>query len=124
MTQGCSQDVKSQDRDETETVNPQDETRPRRSIFSKSQDRDETETFNPQDRDETRRSKKTSRDRLETETFKTKTTSLLYTPASGRVTHHLLHRLIGSDCPVQRPPGHQAPGIKVKASASRVAAKD
>ena len=43
MSQGCKQDVKSQDRDETETVNLQD-------------------------RDETRRSKKTSRDRLETET--------------------------------------------------------
>ena len=60
--QGCPQDVKLQDRDETEMLNPQE--------------RDETETFNLQDRDETRRSKKMSRDRLETETFKTKTTSL------------------------------------------------
>ena len=46
--QGCPQDVKSQDRDETETLNPQD--------------RDETETFNLQDRNETRRSKKTYQD--------------------------------------------------------------
>ena len=38
-SQGCPQDVKSQDRDETETLNPQD--------------RDETETFDLQDRDET-----------------------------------------------------------------------
>jgi len=52
VDQGCPQDVKSQDRDETETVNLQD-------------------------RDETRRFKKTSRDRLETETFKTETTSLV-----------------------------------------------
>ena len=34
--QGCPQDVKSQDRDETETF-----------LFSNSQDRDETETLNP-----------------------------------------------------------------------------
>ena len=54
------------------------ETRPRRSIFSNSQDRDDTETLNPQDRDETETFnlqdrdetfQKTSRDRLETETF-------------------------------------------------------
>jgi len=47
--QGCPQDVKSQDRDETETVNLQDRDVPffkllrlRRSIFPNSQDRDET----------------------------------------------------------------------------------
>ena len=49
--QGCPQDIKSQDRDETEMVN--------------LQDRDETQMF-----------QKTSRDHLETETFKTETTSL------------------------------------------------
>ena len=38
------------------------------------QDRDETETLNPQDRDETETFRKTSRHRLETETFKTETT--------------------------------------------------
>ena len=53
--QGCLQDVKSQDRDETESVNLQDRDV---AFFSNSQDRDETETFNLQDRDEMRRSKK------------------------------------------------------------------
>ena len=38
---------------------------------------DETVTFNLQDQDETERFQKTSRDCLETETFKTETTSLL-----------------------------------------------
>ena len=71
----CSQDQKSR--------NPRPET----DTFY-LQDRYETETLNPHDRDETeiqtletetrpRRSKKTFRDRLETETFKTETTSLL-----------------------------------------------
>ena len=46
--QGCARDIRSQDRDKTETCNPQDETR--RSIFSNTRDRDETETFSPQDR--------------------------------------------------------------------------
>ena len=61
-------------------------SRPRRSVFPNSRDRDETETFNLQDRDETRRSKKTSRDRLETEMFKTETTSLI---RSQSLTWHL-----------------------------------
>ena len=55
--QGCPQDVKLQDRDETEMLNPQE--------------RDETETFNLQDRDETRRSKK----RIETAVSQFKNTN-------------------------------------------------
>ena len=67
--QGCPQVVKSQDRDETETVRRLTVSstfcilrflRPRRSIFPNSQDRDETETFNLQDRDETETFQKTS----------------------------------------------------------------
>ena len=57
--QGCPQDVKSQERDETETVNLQDRDVP---FFQTLQDRDETETLNPQDRDVPKK-------RLETETF-------------------------------------------------------
>jgi len=73
LTQGCPQDVKSGDRDETETVNLQDRdetetfhffklSRPRwdRDVEPSRPRRDET--FNLQDRDQTRRSKKTSRD--------------------------------------------------------------
>ena len=50
MKPGCPQDVKLQDRDETETVNLQD--RDETETFN-LQDQDETETLNPQDRDET-----------------------------------------------------------------------
>ena len=90
VSQGCSQDVKSQDRDKTETFNPQDrdetETVNRQDRdetetfhFSNSQDRDETDTFNPQDRDETESPRRSifsnSQDRDETRrlTFKTET---------------------------------------------------
>ena len=61
-----------QDRDETKMLNPQDQ--------------DETETFNLRERDETRRSKKTSRDRLETETLKTETTSLTIHTATAEAS--------------------------------------
>ena len=44
-------------RDVNKTLSHNTETRSRRAIFSNSQDRDETETLNPEDRDETRRSK-------------------------------------------------------------------
>ena len=60
--QGCSQDVKSQDRDETETVNPQDRDETETFHFPKLSRPRRDQTFNLQDRDETRRSKK----RLET----------------------------------------------------------
>jgi len=46
-------------------------------LVPNSQDRDET--FNLQDRDETHTFQKTSRDQLETKTFKTETTSLKIT---------------------------------------------
>ena len=62
--QGCPQDVKSQDRDETKTFDFSKLSRPRRSTL----------------KTETRRSRKTSRDHLETETFKTETTSLIHMP--------------------------------------------
>jgi len=73
--QRCPQDVKSQDRDETVNVQDRDETET--FHFPKLSRPRLDETFNLQDRDETRRSKKTYRDRLETETFKTETTSLV-----------------------------------------------
>jgi len=60
------QDVKSQDRGETETFHFFKLSRPRRD-----------ETFNLQNRDETETFQKTSRDRLETETFTTETISLV-----------------------------------------------
>jgi len=93
LCQGCPQDVKSQDRDktemvnlqdrdETQTFNPQDRDVPFPKLSRPRRDRDvrffrtlETETFNLQDGDETEMFQKTSRDHLETETFKTETTS-------------------------------------------------
>jgi len=54
----------------------------------KSQDRDETETLNPQDRDETETFQTTSRDRFETETFKTETTSLQMTSWNGLIRQY------------------------------------
>ena len=98
-TQGCPQDVMSQDLDETETFHFPKLSRPRRDkTFQKrlettmsqfkntnwwSQDRDKTEMLNPQDRDiqpsRPRRDRdvpKTSQQCLETEMFKTETTSL------------------------------------------------
>ena len=60
---GCSQNLNSQNpRPETETLYLQDP--------------DKSETLNPQDRDETETFQKTSRYRIETETFKTETTSM------------------------------------------------
>jgi len=87
IVQGCPQDVKSQDRDETETVNLQDRdetemfhffklSRPRRDrdVEPSRPRRDQDVHPSRPRRDET--FQKTSRDRLETETFKTETTSL------------------------------------------------
>ena len=47
--QGCSQDVKSQDRDETETVNHQDRDETETFHFSNSRDPGETFHFRDQD---------------------------------------------------------------------------
>ena len=70
--QGCPQDVKSQDRDETETVNLQDRDDPFFKLlrptfhFPKLSRPRRDETFSLQDRDETFQKK--SPDRLETDT--------------------------------------------------------
>jgi len=61
----CKRDVRSRDRDETETL--------------KRRDRDETETLEWRYRDETETFEKTPWDRFETETFETETTTLVIT---------------------------------------------
>ena len=65
--QGCPQDVKSEDRDETETVNLQDRDVP---FFKLSRPRQD-ETFNLQDRDKT----KTFQKRIETAVSQFKNTN-------------------------------------------------
>ena len=75
----------------TKVTRPKTETRPRCSIFPNSRDRDETETFNLQDRDET--FQKTSQDCLETETFKTETTSLVYSRGKQKGSYSIITSL-------------------------------
>ena len=74
---------------ETETLYLPDRDETKTFDFTNSRDRDETETFNLQDQDETKMFQKTSQDCLETETFKTTTTSLHYAHAAKVVLFYL-----------------------------------